>query len=261
MRWAVVVAVVSLFTAELFADSGRIVLELTNGDKVTGATAVNRVENTRTPGKLVKGKFLFSDLKPGIYDIVLDTEIGTIEGVNLKTYDELGELEDPEKIGTMRAKDFKEIYNKAKNMKIFENKRRIFELRGHRKRVRVLVEKLMDEQTSLDAQKGSKVITWRIEIWTYRYWTGGWLRDQTFELIQRRLLDPAKLARLRWNYEPELGGILVTDAEPARVKYTVPEKLDPRRGIVDGRREEPQIKGPPDEKDDGEETEEVKEIE
>ena len=196
-----------------------------------------------------------------MYDLVLDTEIGILEGVNLKIYDEMGELEDPDKIGRVRAKDFTEIYNKAKNMKIFENKRRIFELRGHRKRMRVLVERLMDEETSLPSHEGGKPITWRIEIWTYRYWSGGWLRDQTYELIQRKMLNPTKLARLCWNYEPELGGVLVTDSEPARVKYAVPEKLDPRRGIVNGKREEPEPKGPPKGKGDEEDTEEVKEIE
>jgi len=260
MKGCVTLAVIFSFICAAWGESGKITLDVENAGRLEKAIAVNRIENTRAIGKSVKGKFLFEDLEPGIYDIVLETDIGAIEGVNMKNYNDLGELEDSGKIGAVRLKDYDEVYNKALNMKIFETQRRIFLLDGHRKRIRVLVEKLMADKMSLSQHEGGQPITWRIEIWTYRFWSGGWLRDQTFELIQRKILNPTQYSALCWNYEEKLGGILVTDLAPALVKYTIPKKLSPKKGVVNGLREEPELKKPAGKKEE-EESESVAAIE
>ena len=242
------------------ATAATLVLDLQGAHKVLSAQAVIRSEkeNARIPGILNRGKCVFKDLQPGIYDVVLETKFGTIEGVNLKTYDELGRLETVDEFGKLKSKEFKDVLRRATLIKIFENKRRIFAIEGHAKRARVLVERFMDEDTSLPSEEPQ--VFWRIEIWIYRYWYGGWLRDKRYELILRKKATVKEFAKIRWVAEPALGGILIEDAkQPVVVCYTVPDALEPTMGVINGQRAEPKLK-PPQNGEDGE-TEAVEELE
>jgi len=252
-----------VFAAWLFvatAGSGAtLVVEIPNGaGKVKSVIAADRVENKKLTGKPEGKRFVFRDLPQGIYDVVIETEMGTIEGVNLKTYDELGDLETPEEFGKITSKDFREILRRAPSIKIFENKRRVFAIAGHHKRARVLFERYMDEKMTLPSAEPK--VVWRIEVWNYKYWYGGWLREKTYEMIQRKNVTVSEFAKVRWMYEPSLGGVKVGgEADYKLVAYSLPPRLDPTRGVIDGRRAEPKLVAPEDEQE--KDVEEVEEIE
>jgi len=213
-------------------------------DKVVSAEAVIRSEKeVRIKGELADGRIIFKDLAPGIYDVVLQTKIGIIEGVNLKPYDEVGKLESESEFGKLPGKDFKEILDRAIARVTFEESRRIFEIRGHAKRARVLVEQFMDKDTSLPSPEPQ--VFWRMEIWIYRYWYGGWQRDKRYEMIDRRKMARREFDAFRWVYEPDLGGIQIEKSDEHKViRYKVPQELDPARGVVDGKRPEPKLAPP-----------------
>lgn len=116
------------------------------------------------------------------------------------------------------------------NLRIFENKKRVLDLDGAGDRARVLVEKLRDKPTSLPAEEPTAF--WRVEIFDFRKYYGGWSKEK-YTVVVRRRLPLREFRTYGWMFEKRLGGVRVTaDAVTEVPVYEVPVKLDPVRGRV-----------------------------
>ena len=152
------------------------------------------------------------------YDLLIETPGGKVEGANLKLLNEVGEEDFPgESFPEMTETDEKAVCEIIDGMKIWENKRRVLAIRGHRKRVKVLMEKLMTEDTSLPSAQPQ--VFWRVEVWDFRNHTGGWRRDRSYVLLERERLTVPQWQALRFRFDPALGGIYVGFDAPTEVAY------------------------------------------
>jgi len=205
------------------AVGGEIRLKLKTADKVDAVYAIDRAPKgwpkPRYAAVQEDGAWVVTELDEGVYyDLLIETPRGNVEGANLKLIDEIGEEDVPgESFPEMTDKNEKAIREYIAGMKIWENKRRVLAMRGHRKWVKVLMEKLMTEQTSLPSAQPQ--VFWRVEVWDFRNYTGGWRRHRGYVLLERERLTASQWQRLRFRFDPALGGIYVGDDVPTHVKY------------------------------------------
>jgi len=99
-------------------------------------------------------------------------------------------------------------------------------------RVRVLVEKIRDEKTTLPSRQ--PFIIWRVELFTFEKAYDQWSKvaHTEFVLYRKRMPVP-EFDKMNWVFEPALGGIELTEKEPAAARdYEIPERLDPALGKV-----------------------------
>jgi hypothetical protein len=169
-------------------------------------------------------RWVFSNIKPGTYDIVILAANKTrIEGF---TYPPAHDF-DPFFPGTatcedQEARDF--ILDSISKDTQYENKVSAFYLGGDKKTIRVLVQLLRDLATSYTKGAG----TMRHEIWQYNWNYGGWRKDKRTRVLDRIIMQVSELKQWHWLWEPKLGGIEVKHKD-VTVHYEVPKDPDPEK--------------------------------
>jgi hypothetical protein len=73
---------------------------------------------------------------------------------------------------------------------------------------------------------------WRIEIFDFNKYYGGWTKDKATVVVHEQVTI-REFRTYRWMFEKRLGGIAVAaDGTTTVPTYEVPEKLDPAKGRV-----------------------------
>lgn len=174
------------------------------------------------------------------YDLIVETTVGRLEGVDLAPLEsELEKLRrkrvraNPREF---RDEDRQAIFDLITNVKQFENVVRPIYVVGHGEKATALVEKarIQDESTGkFHSEKGDEAI-WRVELWYFRKWFGGWERVSNVEgVLYRRRMPRAEYDAMNWTFSDALGGIEVDSAGSSRpVTINIPASLDPNLGRV-----------------------------
>jgi protein tyrosine phosphatase (PTP) superfamily phosphohydrolase (DUF442 family) len=114
----------------------------------------------------------------------------------------------------------------------FMNQSRVLYVAGHGRRATMLVE-LMRTREFYDQKKtgqGVQVI-WRIELWYYEYFHGGWERVANQERVLRRERIPSgQWAKIGIEYLPQLSVYIDPAGKSQAVDFKIPEKPDPAAG-------------------------------
>jgi len=172
------------------------------------------------------------------YDLIVETTAGRIEGVDLSPLET-----DLERLSRRSVKanprefsdeDRAAVVDLITKTKQFENYVRPIYVRGHGEKAAALVEKgrLQDDQTgSFHSEQGNEAI-WRVELWYFRKWYGGWERVSNVEaVLYRRRMPRSEYDAMKWVFSDALGGIEVDQSGSGRpVAIHVPESLDPNLG-------------------------------
>jgi len=238
LKMIVLLTFLSLFSWGLFADGQvSLILKIDGLEKLKSVKLLNRDVDQPIIGELKfeefagvfndeKGVYEFKDIPSGMYDILIETRDGNIEGVNLKAYDELEQIREFEK--ELTQKDIDRINYIIDNMQTYENKRRSLYIMGGDGYAKVLVELLRDRSFY-----GSKSeVTWRIEIWEFEKQYGAWRRLPHFEVIKRFRMKWHRFEKMQWIFEVELGGILIETGQCRTIEYEIPAEFDPSKGKV-----------------------------
>ncbi len=169
------------------------------------------------------GKWVFEDLEPGRYDVVIMTEgKRRIEGFDYPPVLEF----DPFFAGdTTVPEDVEEfIFDDIKKSRHYENKVVPLYVGGDGEKVaRVLVMLIRDLPTSYKPGAG----TMRHEVWQYDWKYGGWVKNKRTRVLDRILMQVSGLRQWTWVWDPKLGGIEV-DKEPITIEYDLPRPGDKR---------------------------------
>jgi hypothetical protein len=166
--------------------------------------------------------WVFHDIKPGTYDIVIMAGSKTrIEGFTYPPAHDFDAFfpgtatcEDQE------AHDF--IVDSISKDPQYENKVSSLYLGGDKKAIRVLVQLIRDLPTSYTKGAG----TMRHEVWQYNWNYGGWKKDKRTRVLDRTILQVSELKQWHWLWEPKLGGVEVKNAA-ITIHYEVPKDPDP----------------------------------
>jgi len=197
------------------------------------------------------GAFEATDLPLGLWDLVVETPWGRLEGIDitpiLSEYDALipaeyrtEDLGLPAK-GEFTQEDRRWIERQVLEVKRYESRVRILALRGTADVAVVLVE-LTQEQPFV-GEKGDEV-TWRVEKWVYEKKYGGWVQFRT-RVLYRRRIPRAEWQSWGWQFEPVLGGLAITDdrTEPVMIEFTIPDTPAAEKGLVGNKLPPPAGKG------------------
>lgn len=177
------------------------------------------------------------------YDIGVATTDGwQVEGIDLSWHEdrllrlagkrrvELGLS--PETSHEFSRADADELLKYVRDLKAFEDARRVLYLRGEGQRAVMLVEPM--RVGDFHARQGDEII-WRTELWFFRYRYGGWERLANVErVLERRRISAAQWQQLTVLYYPELCVYLDEHGRSQPLKWTLPEKPDPARGRLAG---------------------------
>lgn len=212
--------------------AGTVRLQVSPGEEVKAARLIERESGAtyvlaKVPSEK-EGEDVFEkgDLPVGVYDVVLLTHRGRIEGVNLKVEGV------PVDAPPLRERDKKEIRRLVLGMTSFADRRRILFLQGRGSEARVLVEEVTTRKTTLGSS--APFLIWRVEVWYYRKEFGAWDRYD-WDVIVRQRPTVADFEKTTWVFEPALGGLALSETTPVvEVTYTVPESFDPAAGVVAG---------------------------
>jgi len=256
---AVVAAAMVLGAASAGAvRAGEIRLRVSPAQEVRAAQAVERESATayrlaaQAGAKPGEDFFRAEGLPPGLYDLVLLTRRGRIEGVNLRVRGVPAQAPD------LRERDRAEIRRLILGMTSFADRRRILLLQGRGTEARALVEELTTRKTTLPS--AAPFVIWRVEVWYYRKEFGAWDRYDWEVIVRKRLSlsdfeatsvlvadptsgkvhrptsepqQPLPGRKSLWLFEPALGGLEVGEEQPVvEVTYRVPEGLDRSHGEV-----------------------------
>jgi hypothetical protein len=138
------------------------------------------------------------------------------------------------------AEDRKNIATLITDVPQFYDKCRPLRIAADHQHAAVLVELVRTREFHSDA--GGEVI-YRVELWYFENLFGGWAKDANTEKVLARVRGrPADLQK-NWQFVPELGGLTAASpaagtqtapATQAAWSFTLPDKPDPRHGIVGG---------------------------
>jgi len=205
-------------------DAGEIVGQISPPESARAVFAVQRLKNTMKeirredhPGELnaETGQFTIKGLADGIYDLLIVTTRGRIEGVDLEVQ---GDAAKP-----LSEQDLEELKSRIAKMDEFMNRKKALFIQGDQSRAKALMDLCRDRVHHM----GSDLI-WRIEIWQFENLYGSWqLRGQGRK--GRKTLHRIKAPRdqveaIRYLFEPRLGGIRVNGDQPVEIpKYRIPK--------------------------------------
>lgn len=174
------------------------------------------------------------------YDLIIETTIGRIEGVDLSPIEsDLEKLRrkrvraNPRPFGTEDRATITELITKVKQ---FENFVRPIHIIGHGEKATALVEKarIQDDKTGKFHSENDDEAIWRVELWHFRKWFGGWERVSNVEgVMYRKRMPRSEYDAMNWVFSDKLGGIEVDAAGSSRpLTINIPARLDPKLGRV-----------------------------
>jgi hypothetical protein len=222
--------------------AARLTVDLGDAKGVTMVGAIDRWDmdgNHRTPvdkdakiesppvdakaKDMGNGQWVFDDLKPGKYDLVIIAEGRVrVEGF---VYVPVREFDPFIKSDAVPEEDAIEwIVEDIKAGRHYENKVEPLCWAGDDKAIRVLVMLIRDQATSYTAGAG----TMRHEIWQYTWNYGGWQKEKRTKVLDRVLLQVSDLRQWTWLWDTKLGGIEVKK-DPVSIKYQMPSKTGERK--------------------------------
>ncbi len=227
------------FAGQPPAAANDLVVQLDNASQVTLVGACRRWDENGDPTRTVDpkakiespqavaigkpsgdGKWVFSGLVPGRYDLVILTKDKTrIEGFGFPPVLEFDPFFDSEDEPSAAA--VKWITDDIKKSRYYENKVSPLYFAGNDQQVRVLVQLLRDKPTSFDAQLGQAAATLRHEVWQYSHRYGAWSKEKRTRVLDRLLMPKAELRTWTWVWDPALGMIEIKD-RAVELKYSVP---------------------------------------
>jgi hypothetical protein len=211
---------VELSPPERAAEVVRVVaLDRDVPQKMTGRTvAIRETAAARVEGS--PGGWRFAELRPGCYDLLVETRAGKFEGYALRPR----ESSDAELAG----KDRERIAGIFSRLKTFEDHRRILDLGGNGRQAVALVELLRTSATTYSKRAPDSVI-WRVECWEFDKLYGAWTKGDA--RVLRRFMVPRKeFAGWNWCFVRELGGLELAAGQSRKLAWTLPEKFDPATG-------------------------------
>jgi len=167
-----------------------------------------------------KNKWVFKDLAPGRYDLViLGKNRLRIEGWE---YAPVLEFDPPvAPTATVKKETRRRITDDIKKSRHYENKVVPLAMGGNDRAVRVLVMLIRDLPTSY--KKG--VGTLRFEIWQYTWNYGAWVKEKRTRVMHRVLVQVERMRRWHWVWEPALGAVEVKQ-KPVVLRYRIPSPKD-----------------------------------
>jgi hypothetical protein len=224
---------------------GTITATVRPAETIQGVSAVSRVTGeTYLPETFDRrtGRVTFKGL-PGdaTYDLCVRTRDGRrLEGIDLDFVDQrllrlaarrrrqLGLP--PERRRRFTRADANELVRYVHGLKDFMDARRVLYVRGHGRRATVLLELLKTQD--FYARRGDEVI-WRIELWYFENYFGGWDQVQeTARVLERRRIPYGRFKKISLEYFPQLSVHIPADGGTAGVTFRIPDKPHPRRGRV-----------------------------
>jgi hypothetical protein len=215
---------------------------LTPPDRAKSAFLWERASDRKVPVTIDQetGTFEATDLPLGLWDLVVETPWGRLEGMDmtpiLSEYDVLIPVEYrtedlglPSK-GEFTQEDRRWVERQVLEVKRYESRVRILALRGTADVAVVLVE-LTQEQPFV-GEKGDEV-TWRVEKWVYEKKYGGWVQFRT-RVLYRRRVPRKEWESWGWQFDPALGGFQITDdrTEPVAIEFTIPDTPAAEKGLI-----------------------------
>jgi len=168
------------------------------------------------------GKWVFADLPPASYDLVIMLDKLRIEGFSYPPVMEFDAFIAPTATPAEEARAY--IDEDIKKSPQYENKMSCLYAGGDKKVTRALVQLLRDKPTSYTPGAG----TLRHEVWQYDWHYGGWQKNKRTKVIDRIIIQISELRQWTWVWEPKLGMIEVKK-RPMVIKYQVPTKPDPEK--------------------------------
>ena len=239
-RRALSLVILLLFPATVPA--AKVTVEIAGGDNVTFVGAFDRFDqdgNLRrkvnkdqkinvpevdaTATKTETSQWVFKDLKPGTYDLVVLVGARTrIEGWHYAPVLEFDPFFPP--TATTDEETAETIVDDIKKAQHYENKVEPLYLGGDKKAVRVLVMLIRDKTTSYEADFPGAA-TMRHEIWQYTWQYGGWAKEKRTRVLDRVILHRDELRKWTWLWDKKLGGIEVKKS-PVAIQYQLPSGTD-----------------------------------
>ena len=228
----------ALPSADLTRD-GVIIGRIEPSDMVQSIAAVDRDSKQTVSGQIDRrnGAFRIAGLVVGTrYDLILETTLGRIEGVDMTVA--------PANSGTATSRpatkpssrafsdsDRGAIEQLVAGPERFADEVRILLLNGVGDRAAALVEKLRTRR--FHHGKPGEVI-WRVELWYFAFWYGGWARQPHAErVLYRQRMPRSQLDATTWVFTDRLGGVVARRSDDARpLSFRIPDKLDPAKGRV-----------------------------
>ncbi len=172
------------------------------------------------------GKWVFEDLKPGRYDLVImGTGRGRIEGWHYPPVLEFDPFFPPTATTETDVREF--ITDDIGKARHYENKVVPLYMGGDKKAVRVLVMLIRDKTTSYEGHMPGAA-TIRHEVWQYDWQYGGWAKNKRTRVFDRSILPRDELRRWTWLWDARLGGIEMKDA-PVTIEYKLSKPTDADR--------------------------------
>lgn len=191
---------------------------------VNAKAKIDQPEVDATAVNAGRGKWIFKNLKPGKYDLVL---MGPGQ-LRIEGWEYAPVLEfDPFFAATATVEDASVrefIVNDISKSRHYENKVVPLTLGGDEKHVRILMMLIRDQRTSYEGQMAGAA-TMRFEIWQYDYQYGGWTKNRRTRVMHRVLLPRDQLRKWTWLWDPKLGAVEVK-ASDVVVDYAVPGRND-----------------------------------
>lgn len=179
---------------------------------------IDRPEVDAMAQSVGKGRWVFKNLKPGTYDLVILTkDKARIEGWHYPPVQEFDPFFGPEAPVAESVKKF--IEDDIKKSRHYENRVRPIAMGGDEKTVRVLVSLLRDKPTSYKKGYG----TLRFEVWQYSKNYGAWSKEKRTRVLHRLIFPLDELRPWSWTWDPKLGQIKVESVKKT-VKYRLPKK-------------------------------------
>jgi hypothetical protein len=170
-------------------------------------------------------KWVFNDLKPGSYDLVI---MGPgkvrIEGWTFVPVLEFDPFFPPDATVDEEARQW--IDKDIRSSRHYENKVVPLYMGGDDKVIRILVMLIRDKPTSYESEMPGAA-TMRFEVWQYTWRYGGWVKERRTKVLHRVILPRGDLRQWTWVWDSRLGGIEVKDS-PVTVEYK-PPKLSERK--------------------------------
>lgn len=189
--------------------------------KVNPKAKIDAPEVDATAVRQDTGRWVFKNLKPGKYDLVILARPRVrIEGWEYAPVLEFDPFFPP--TATVADEDARnQIIDHIRKSPQYENKVEPLYLGGDDKAVRILMMLIRDKPTSYEADFPGAA-TMRFEIWQYTYQYGGWSKERRTRVMHRVILHRDELRKWTWLWDPKLGAIEV-GSTPKTIQYAMPD--------------------------------------